>query len=164
MVKEILKQYALYNLWAHQQIIDAILALPINIQLQEVPSSFNGLKPTLQHMWSAEYIWWQRLQLVENVQPLPSEEMDMPTVTAGLLHQSTQWAQWVSNAREAALTHEFFYRNSKREQFKQPVSEVLLHMFNHATYHRGQLVTILHHLGVSKIPATDYIVFSRKKT
>jgi uncharacterized damage-inducible protein DinB len=40
---------------------------------------------------------------------------------------------------------------------------MLLHLFNHNTYHRGQLVTMLRQLGMDKIPATDFIVWSRKK-
>ncbi|MCW3088046.1 MAG: hypothetical protein JWQ78_1432, partial [Sediminibacterium sp.] len=41
------------------------------------------------------------------------------------------------------------------------VKEILLHLFNHGTYHRGQLVTLLRQVGVEEIPRTDYIEFSR---
>ncbi|MBS1734314.1 MAG: DNA polymerase, partial [Bacteroidetes bacterium] len=71
--------------------------------------------------------------------------------------------EWVDLATEAALEHEFIYRNTKKEQFKQPVSEVLHHIFNHATYHRGQLVTMLRQVGVKDIPGTDLVLFLRKK-
>jgi uncharacterized damage-inducible protein DinB len=57
----------------------------------------------------------------------------------------------------------FHYQNTKKEQFKQPIYQVLLHMFNHSTYHRGQLVTMLRQLGVQKLPSTDFIVWSRRK-
>jgi uncharacterized damage-inducible protein DinB len=40
---------------------------------------------------------------------------------------------------------------------------MLLHVFNHGTYHRGQLVTMLRQLGIENIPATDFIVWSREK-
>ena len=40
---------------------------------------------------------------------------------------------------------------------------MLLHLFNHQTFHRGQLVTMLRQNGIEKIPATDFIVFSRTK-
>ena len=39
----------------------------------------------------------------------------------------------------------------------------ILHAINHNTYHRGQIVTMLRQLGVEKIPATDFIVWSRRK-
>jgi uncharacterized damage-inducible protein DinB len=40
---------------------------------------------------------------------------------------------------------------------------MLLHLFNHGTYHRGQLVNQLRQLGIAKIPPTDFIIWSRKK-
>ena len=51
----------------------------------------------------------------------------------------------------------------KREMFKQPVWQMILHVFNHGTYHRGQLINMLRQLGVEKISQTDFIVWSRKK-
>ena len=50
-MKELLKQYAAYNIWATQRILDVILALPEEKQLAEVPSSFNSLYRTVLHMW-----------------------------------------------------------------------------------------------------------------
>jgi uncharacterized damage-inducible protein DinB len=41
-------------------------------------------------------------------------------------------------------------------QYKQPIWQMLLHVFNHATYHRGQVVNMLRQLGVDKIPSTDF--------
>jgi uncharacterized damage-inducible protein DinB len=43
------------------------------------------------------------------------------------------------------------------------VYQILLHLANHNTYHRGQLVNMLRQLGVEKIPQTDFVVWSRKK-
>jgi uncharacterized damage-inducible protein DinB len=39
-----------------------------------------------------------------------------------------------------------------------------MHVFNHGTYHRGQLVTMLRQVGVTEIPQTDYIAFVRTTT
>ena len=81
----------------------------------------------------------------------------------GLLQQDQLWLDWVMQASQPQLEHSFTYRNSKKQQFKQPVWEMLLHLFNHGTYHRGQLVTMLRQLGEEKIPQTDFIHFSRTK-
>ncbi len=79
------------------------------------------------------------------------------------MQQSKMWDEWVLKSTEAALQHEFTYRNSKKELFKQPVFQVLMHLFNHQTYHRGQLVTIMRSLNIDKIPKTDFIEFSRRR-
>jgi uncharacterized damage-inducible protein DinB len=114
-------------------------------------------------MWNAEYIWYNRVKLAENIQSPAYDEMDLPVVTDGLIKQSKLWEEWVMNASENVIQHVFAYRNSKKEEFKQPVYQVLLHLFNHNTYHRGQLVTILHQSHVQTIPATDFIEYSRRK-
>jgi len=40
---------------------------------------------------------------------------------------------------------------------------MLTHVFNHGTYHRGQLITMARQLGVEKLQQTDFIIWSRKK-
>ncbi|MEJ7740272.1 MAG: DinB family protein [Chitinophagaceae bacterium] len=163
-MKEILRQYASYNIWASQRLINCILELPVEWQVKEVPSSFPSLHATLMHMWDAENIWWQRMKLQEVVTS-PGTHFKGTTgdVANEVLNQARLWESWVTAASQPALDHVFHYQNTKREQFKQPVYQMLLHVFNHGTYHRGQLVSILRQLDVQKIPATDFIVFSRKK-
>jgi uncharacterized damage-inducible protein DinB len=162
-MKELLLQLSGYNTWANQQLIDLIQQLPEEKQTQTVASSFNSLLKTSVHMWDSESIWWQRLKLSERI-IVPSETFNGNFKAAAyqLLQQNRQWTEWITNSQEHMFQHEFIYMNSKKEQFKQPVYQVLVHVFNHGTYHRGQLVTILRQLGVDKIPQTDYIVWTRK--
>ena len=163
-MKQLLQQYAAYNIWANQKLFDCINNLSDDQVNREIASSFTSVYKTVLHMWFAEDVWWQRLKLVEQID-LSTEKFDgsIAEMLKRYSQQSSAWAGWVNNANEVQLTHVFAYQNTKREQFKQPVYEVLLHLFNHGTYHRGQLVTMLRQLGVEKIPPTDYIVFTRKK-
>jgi uncharacterized damage-inducible protein DinB len=163
-MKEVLKRFADYNLWANGQLFDCMRNLTDEQLNREIASSFSSIYKTVLHLWLAEEAWWQRLKLVENLQ-LESQEFtgNFSELEKKFSRQSAEWADWVNNATEAQLSHVFAYQNTKREQFKQPVNEVLMHLFNHGTYHRGQLVTLLRQLGVEKIPQSDYIVYCRKK-
>lgn len=163
-MKELLLQFSAYSLWANQLLLDSILQLPEEMHTQEVPGSFNSLQKTLLHMLDAECIWWQRMKLQERI-TRPSETFagDTRDLAAQLIKQNRQWSEWVSSAQERMLQHVFIYQNTKREQFKQPMYQMLLHLFNHGTYHRGQLVTMLRELGVTRIPQTDFIVWSRSR-
>lgn len=163
-MKEVLTQLAAYTIWANQQIIDTINQLPEEKQKQQVPSSFTSLYTTLLHMYDAESIWWQRMKLQERIlRPSDDFSGDMKELTSNLLHQNKQWYEWIVNATEHQLQHVFHYQNTKREQFKQPIYQMLTHVFNHGTYHRGQLVNMLRQLEVDKIPGTDFIAWSRRK-
>ena len=163
-MKELLLQFSTYNIWANELLLDVINKLPEEQQRQQLPSSFGSIFKTVLHMWDAESIWWQRLKLQERIL-IPSESFsgDMKDASNNLLQQNRQWQEWISTAQERMLEHVFQYQNSKREQFKQPVYHMLLHLFNHGTYHRGQLVNMLRQLEVMSIPQTDFIVWSRRK-
>lgn len=163
-MKAVLRQQASYNVWAHQQLIQTILVLPEEKQVQEMPSSFSSLLKTILHLWDAESIWWQRLKLQERIDR-PSENFSgsVSDAVEGLLAQSRLWENWVNNATDLQLEHVFQYKTFDKAQFKQPVWQMLVHVFNHSTYHRGQLVTLLRQLGVSRVPATDFILWSRGK-
>jgi uncharacterized damage-inducible protein DinB len=39
--------------------------------------------------------------------------------------------------------------------------QILMHCFNHSSYHRGQLVTMMRQLDLTDIPAMDLVVFQR---
>lgn len=163
-MKELLLQYAKYNVWANELLLATINRLPETQHRAEVVSSFPSLYQTILHMLDAETIWWQRMKLQENITvPSMSFRGDMQELVAALLKQNKTWLQWIQQAPPHAFEHEFFYSNSKRERFKQPVSDVLMQIFNHGSFHRGQLVSILRQLGVDKIPQTDFIVWSRKQ-
>ena len=163
-MKELLQQLAAYNIWANQRLLEVILALPEEKQKQELPSSFKSLYRTVLHMWSAENIWWQRMKLQEHItKPFDIFKGTMEELANEYLQQNRQWQEWVNNASDAALDHVFQYQNFQREQFKQPIYQMLLHVFNHGTYHRGQLINMLRQLGITKLPDTDFIVWSRKK-
>ncbi len=163
-MKKLLKQYAAYNVWANQRIIDHILSLPEEKQLAEVPSSFNNLYKTLLHIWDAESIWWQRMKLQERI-VVPSVDFSgtIQELAHGLIRQSLQWEEWVGGASDLVLDHVFQYQNSKRETFKMPVYQMVHHVFNHGTYHRGQLINMLRQLGVEKLPQTDFSLWTRNK-
>lgn len=163
-MKKLLLQYAAYNVWANQRMVECIENLSDDQINRDINSSYKSIYATLLHLWDAESIWWQRIKLQEQID-VPSTNFNGSVLELGnsLMKQSKQWKEWTDLATEAALEHEFIYRNSKKEQFKQPVNEVLIHLFNHQSYHRGQLVTMFRQVGLETIPNSDFINFSRKK-
>lgn len=163
-MKQLLQQYAAYNLWGNKIITERIAQVPEEIIMIETKSSFDSIYKTVVHLMDVESIWWQRLKLQEHVEwPGKNFHGNFEELSQQLLLLSKQWNDWIQMTNDVNLTHVFGYQNSKKEFFKQPVYEMLVHLFNHQTYHRGQLVTMMRQNGIEKIPATDFIVFSRNK-
>lgn len=164
MLNNLLKQYAAYNSWANKQLLSAVVTLPEEKIKEEISSSFPGIFKTVQHMLDADTIWWQRMKLQDNIErPSVSFTGNFDELQKMFLRQSALIEEWVSGLNEYQLNHVFGYYR-ERVMYKQTVQETLLHMFNHATYHRGQIVTMLRQLSVTKIPATDYVVYMRLKS
>ena len=163
-MKQLLQQYAAYNLWANKIITDKLSQISTEILYKEMNDSFGGIYKTVIHLLDVESIWWQRLKLQEHVEwPGKNFKGNFEELSQQLLLLSKQWSDWVYAANDINLTHVFGYQNSKKEFFKQPVYEMLMHVFNHQSFHRGQIITMLRQNGIEKIPRTDFIVFSRKR-
>ncbi|GAO45580.1 DinB family protein [Flavihumibacter petaseus] len=161
-MKQLLQPYADYHLAVNQLIGNRILELPAEQWTTPVPGSFPSLHKTLQHMWDADTLWYQRVHGQYPPDP-PSGWFtgDTPELVRQLLEQDQAWITWLDDLPSEQLPASFSYYNLKGEQFSQPLFEVLLHLFNHGTYHRGQLVTMLRSLGVNNIPSTDFVHWAR---
>ncbi|MDE3184483.1 MAG: damage-inducible protein DinB [Bacteroidota bacterium] len=52
------------------------------------------------------------------------------------------------------------YSNSQGEAFVNPARDILFHVINHSTYHRGQIAVAFRQLGLEPL-VTDYIFYKR---
>jgi uncharacterized damage-inducible protein DinB len=162
-MKEVLSDLASYHLWADRRLLEAISKLPPEVPEREVESSFPSLRLTFEHMLWSEQVWLQRLQMAEKVHIVPQPDRSFNELGSQLIHHNERVVEWIKDQKDIFFDHIIAYYNSKKQYYKQPVYQCLLQLFNHATYHRGQIVTMLHELKITKIPATDYIVFKRTK-
>ncbi|UYQ93501.1 DinB family protein [Chitinophaga horti] len=157
-MKELLRQAAAYNLWANERIIRTLTDLPDATLDMPLTSSFPSLRLTAYHMWSAESVWLQRFQMAE-MAVRPEHDGAFKEYAEKHLKVSRDVLSFVEDAKQVRLEHTMEYYNLRKERNKVLVWQALYQLFNHNTYHRGQLVTMLRAAGVAKIPNTDYIVF-----
>ncbi len=164
-MKELLLQYAQYNVWANKLILDTIGKLEDGAVDKEITSSFPSIRETVYHVWSAEYIWLQRLQLAEHPVWIQGEFNGAFEQACGDWQKvSATFVEFVEKQYdERAFEHVLQFYDRQKASHKMPVYQVLHHVFNHSTYHRGQLVTMLRQAGATDIPGTDFIRFARKK-
>ncbi len=163
-MKESLLQYAEYNAWANKRVTDALLKLDDGLVDREIVSSFSSARDTVCHTLGAEYIWLQRLQLAEHPVWLGSGyDGTFAEACAFWTKVSADLVHFVAKQfDDRALQHVVQYYDRAKVAHKTPVNEVLHHVFNHSTYHRGQLVTMIRQCGATQIPGTDFIAFVRK--
>lgn len=61
---------------------------------------------------------------------------------------------------ECKMDDLIFYKNSKGNQFNNSIQQILFHVVNHFTHHRGQIISDLRQNGIDPI-ITDYIFYKR---
>lgn len=161
-MKELLLQYAEYNAWANRLYIDVLSQLSEKQLDMAMVSSFPSIRKTVAHMWSAEDIWLQRLLLTEQtVWAEANFRGDFAEMLARWKSISATLCDFVSKQfADASFQHIMQYNNLKGEPVKLPVYIALMQAFNHASYHRGQLITMLRQAGVTRLPASDFHIFA----
>ena len=161
LTNELLFKYARYNQWAHKRLLDLINTLTTEQQHAIIPSSFDSLYKTVFHIWSAESLWLGRLNLAPiKITGDPFGE-SMEKLSEALEAVDQLWADWFASKEDFQLSQKIHYTNMAGQSFHEPYDLLLTHIFNHNTYHNGQLVTMLRALGRDKIPSTDFVAWVR---
>jgi uncharacterized damage-inducible protein DinB len=70
--------------------------------------------------------------------------------------------KFVEGFNEEALMDKLVFRRLNGDRYEMPHYQVFAHIFNHSTYHRGQLVTMLRQVGFTDVGSTDKLGFYRK--
>src|SRR5258708_36167747 len=133
-----------YSAWATRRVLDSVTALSPEELSGVLASSYGGARGTLEHIYQADAIWFDRLMGV----PTSDLSKYKPSVNfsewAPLLDGYVKWAEGLAPAGWDRIVS---YRNVKGEDFQTPVCQIGLHLVNHASYHRGEITTMLHQIG-----------------
>ena len=141
-----------YDDWANRRVIESLKALPIT---EDRP-----LRP-FSHLLATEHNWHCRLRQnrEEMIDFFPLFSLDQCADMADEL--ARKWAQYIEE-NQARPAEPVSYRTTEGREFTSAIQDILFHVANHSTHHRGQVAVALRHLGYE--PAvTDYIVYTRKR-
>lgn len=156
------QKYIAYNAWANKQFADLLEKLPPAVLDAPVRSSFDTLRKTLFHLLDAEILWLERLRGIDR-EGWPSENMQPEQVFSEMRKSAEAWIVFGNEQDASGWAKLCAYKNVKGDPFETAVGDIALHCMNHATFHRGQLVTMLRELqAVETLPKTDYIQYCRE--
>ncbi len=151
-----------YNLWANRLITSFIneagdAAFDLNQS-----GSFPTIRGTLDHISGAEKIWLLRLQGTSlNEWPSKETQGNRTERCSQLISVSESFAGFTKDADEGFFSEILSYKNLKGDSFTGSVSDIMAHVMNHSTFHRGQIVNLLRGAGFTNLKSTDFITFTR---
>jgi uncharacterized damage-inducible protein DinB len=163
MTKQYFKEIAEYNLWANTIVCDWLEQITDEQWNKEIFSSFNSIQETVLHIISAEKAWLQRFkkQPVEWLQSTYKGTKDEHIkLWKG---NSAELKAFIDAFDENDLNKNLDFKRLNGDAYSMPYYQLFAHVVNHATYHRGQLVTMLRQAGFTNVSSTDLLGVYRNK-
>ncbi len=155
---EAFRHFYIYHFAENRKILEHVAALTFEQFTQKADYSRGSIREQLVHLVDVEDVWISELRGVQPSEPLPEttevDDRDAIHSLWDVVEQNTR--AYLANLRDDQL---FSKPITDPEEDKELIVwQVLLHIVNHATDHRAQLLRALHDLGVDT-KSQDYIFY-----
>ncbi|HYD01370.1 MAG TPA: DinB family protein [Phycisphaerales bacterium] len=146
-----------YERHATAQVADALTSVPPEARVR--PEYAKALS-IFAHTQQAAYLWLARLG---GIQPrpfnmFPDWTVEQTVADAAAVHEG--WQRFLDALSTGDLTRAVEYTSTEGARYRGTVGDIVTHVFNHASYHRGQIAMLVTALGGTRA-VTDYIAFTR---
>lgn len=155
MTKTDLLEHLEFHVWATERMLTACKALSLEDLKKPVGGAFGSLFGTLVHMYSAEDIWLSRWQGREGVGFTPEDAFK------GLDDLSAAWRE-VQGRLETYLKEANTDGVMEVRGNRHSLWQMALHMIDHSSFHRGQVMYFLREAGHVP-PPSNFIHYLRDK-
>jgi uncharacterized damage-inducible protein DinB len=162
-LREHFHQLATYNAWANARLYEAALDLDEELYRRPVGVFFSSLHGTLNHLLLTDRIWLKRLT-GEGEHPnrldaiLHDDRLELASARAA---EDRRIVRVVEGFDEGSYARLIAYRTTSGAAHEQPLRDILAHLFNHQTHHRGQAHACLSILTGAEPPSLDLLALQR---
>jgi len=171
-----------YNRWANLRMFSVLEKLSEEQFNASLQSSFPSIRESAFHVLAAEWIWLKRWKGTSPIatQPVTGVSFEMwKGLRAGGVPPPLELAtvaelrgfcdsleeerqQFFRGLAEVALQAPLNYNDTSGRPNSLPLAQLMQHVVNHGTYHRGQVTTLLRQSGAATI-ALDMVYFFREQ-
>ena len=152
-----------YHYWARDRVLDALEPLSVDLYERDLGSSFKSIRETVTHIFAAEWAWYERWQGRSPTALVAADRF--PTLAA-------LRSAWNDHERQMRaflgqlgpdVDRVINYTLMNGASGSSPVWQMVQHVVNHASYHRGQITTMLRQVGAQPPKPVDMIAYYRAK-
>lgn len=166
MMKDDIQLLFAYDRWANQRVLQASSALEAEQFTRDLGGSFRSVRDTLVHVIGGEWGW---LTYWREVAPGPAflkdlwdrhDNLFLPERFPDVAAVKSKWAEVEKEQVEFVngLTDESLGKMLPIRATQISLANLMQHLANHSTYHRGQVALMMRQLG-AKPMATDFHLF-----
>lgn len=151
-----------YTAWANARLFQAVADLPEGAATASRPTLFGNMVHTLNHSYTVDRIWQAHLEgRSHGLTALNTKETPPLQELRAAQAAMDQWyIQYADELPEAAHDEIVSFRFVDGGPGAMTRGDILLHIVNHKTYHRGWVADLFFQAG-ARPPAMDFTVFVR---
>ncbi len=157
------RQLAGYNHWANCRLCEAALAMGEEQYRRPTGVFFGSLHGTLNHLLLTDRVWLKRLT-GEGEHPDRLDAIlfeDRYALARARMEEDARLERVIAGYSEDDLKRAVSYQTMAGKPQRQPLQEILLHLFNHQTHHRGHAHACCSILTGTEPPSLDLLLFQR---
>jgi uncharacterized damage-inducible protein DinB len=158
------RQFLDYHVWARERALAAVAALSQDQFVRAMGNSFGSVRDTVAHLYGADEVWLERWR-GGNPRGLPpaSQFADLAALRAAWARLDPPFRSFVLGLDADELARPLTYQAFNGQYATLTFAQMLQHVVNHGSYHRGQITTLLRQLGAPPPKSMDLVAFFRER-
>jgi uncharacterized damage-inducible protein DinB len=157
-----LRVHLSYSSWASNRLVGASSTLSPKELTRDFATADHNVLGTLAHIYDADRIWLGRVE-ESPMRPVDTFEVgtDLEALRRDWEALCERWRLWGNAQSEESIYRYIPYTNSRGDAYTTPVWQIVLHVVNHGSHHRGQVSGFLRAMGYVP-PSLDLTTFYRE--
>ncbi len=155
-----LRQQLDYSAWASQRLLDEANKLPADELTRDFKTADKSVLETLVHVFAADRIWLSRVQGTTRASFIDPQDRYLAVLNQEWPALQQTWKQYTAPLGDQDVLKVISYKDTKGNAYQQPLWQILLHLVNHGTHHRGQVSGFLRSMGHTP-PVLDLMAYYR---
>jgi len=165
MTLDDLKTLVDFHYWARDRVLDAAARLSPEQFTRSMGGSFPSVRDTLVHMYLADWGWYQLFQGISpTTTPTFDQFPDLDTLRAAWAVHETRMRAFLNSLGDDDVNRVIEFRRADGMTGSFPIGQMLQHVVNHGTYHRGQVTTMFRQLGVEPSDSMELIRYYSERS
>jgi uncharacterized damage-inducible protein DinB len=150
-----------YTCWASLRLLNAAAQLTPEELTRDFGTADGSVLGTLAHLFGADRVWLARLSGGPPASFVTDADRDLAAIQTGWPAVLERWKTWAADLTDEQALAPLAYHDLKGRPWQQPLWQLVLHVVNHGTHHRGQVSGFLRSLGHAP-PPVDLIYYYRQ--
>jgi uncharacterized damage-inducible protein DinB len=157
-----LRMHLAYTAWASRRLVDLAGKLSAEELKRDFQTADHSVLGTLVHVFAADRIWLARVTGSAGGPFLTDADYSLAVLQTDWPAVQEKWQQWATGLTDADAPRVVSYKDTQGNGYQRPLWQLILHVVNHGTHHRGQVSGFLRSMGQTP-PPLDLTAYYREQ-